>query len=160
MKRTAKRNTMLRLGLLSLGLLLFAESTFAQNRVRARDLEGTTWKMVFDLDNEKTRAEADGAFGRIILSAVDGLLDEVNIYFTFEHRGRLFISVDAFGEDDDEERSDWEISADGSLMLGHSGSYGDEDTIWRRKGDLLIPYERNRKGKLERSDAIYLKRID
>ncbi|MDA0377847.1 MAG: hypothetical protein O3C45_00935 [Bacteroidetes bacterium] len=147
---------------LLLTLLLCCTSTaWAQDRLRARDLEGTTWKMVFDLDNKRPRAEADNAFERIVLSAVDGLLDEIDVYFTFDKRGRMTILAGAFGEEDEEEeRSDWSINDDGQLVLGDTDAISYEDTVWLRYGDRLVPFERKRNGRLERGDAIYLKRID
>ena len=141
--------------------LFLAVSVQAQDRLREKDLEGTTWKMVFDLDNEREKAEADNAFERIILSAVDGLLDEIDVYFEFDRRGRLSIWVGAFGDDEEEEeRSDWRITRDGYLELGDSDSFDSDDTIWMRDGDRLIPFERKRNGRLERESAIYMKLVD
>lgn len=142
-------------------LLLVASSAMAQDRLRHRDLEGTTWKMVFDLDNKRTKAEADNAFERIVLSAVDGLLDEIDVYFTFDKRGRMTIQAGAFGVDEEEEeRSEWFINDDGQLELGDSKSISYDDTVWLRYGDRLVPFERQRNGRLERENAIYLKRVD
>lgn len=142
-------------------LLMWPASSSAQDRLREKDLEGTTWKMVFDLDNEREKAEADNAFERIVLSAVDGLLDEIDVYFEFDRRGRMSIWVGAFGDDEEEEeRSDWRITRDGYLELGDSDSFDSDDTVWMRDGDLLIPFERKRNGRLEREQAIYLKRVD
>lgn len=140
--------------------LLLVVSVQAQDRVREKDLEGTTWKMVFDLDNEQEREEADNAFERIILSAVDGLLDEIDIYFEFDRRGRMSIWVGAFGDSEEEELSDWRVTRDGYLELGDTDSFDTDDTVWKRDGDRLIPYERTRRGRLEREHAVYLKRVD
>lgn len=140
--------------------LFLAVSVQAQDRVREKDLEGTTWKMVFDLDNEQEREEADNAFERIILSAVDGLLDEIDIYFEFDRRGRMSIWVGAFGDSEEEELSDWRVTRDGYLELGDTDSFDTDDTVWKRDGDRLIPYERTRRGRLEREHAVYLKRVD
>ena len=142
-------------------LFLWPADSSAQDRVRERDLEGTTWKMVFDIDNEHERADADNAFERIILSAVDGLLDEIDVYFEFDRKGRMSIWVGAFGDDEEEEeRSEWRITRDGYLELGDSDTFESDDTVWMRDGDLLIPFERKRSGRLERERAIYLKRVD
>lgn len=140
--------------------LLLVVSVQAQDRIREKDLEGTTWKMVFDLDNEQEREEAGNAFERIILSAVDGLLDEIDIYFEFDRRGRMSIWVGAFGDSEEEELSDWRVTRDGYLELGDTDSFDTDDTVWKRDGDRLIPYERTRRGRLEREHAVYLKRVD
>ena len=141
-------------------LLFLPAASSAQDRIRTRDLEGTTWKMVFDIDNEHQKKEADNAFERIVLSAVDGLLDEIDVYFEFGKRGHLTVWVNVFGDEDEEERSDWYIDDDGRLVLGDTDSFDSDDTVWLRDGDRLIPFEKDRRGRLEREDAIYLKRID
>lgn len=147
--------------LLLSAFLLLASSVLAQDRLRTRDVEGTTWKMVFDLDNKQTKAEADNAFERIVLSAVDGLLDEIDVTFTFKKRGRLTIMAGAFGNEEDEsEHSDWFINDDGQLELGDSKSMSSDDTVWLREGDRLVAFERKRNGRLEREHAIHLKRVD
>lgn len=147
--------------LLLSAFLLMASSVLAQDRIRTRDLEGTTWKMVFDLDNKQTKAEADNALERIVLNAVDGLLDEIDVTFTFEKRGRLTIMAGAFGNKEDEsEHSDWFINDNGQLELGDSKSISSDDTVWLRDGDRLVAFKRKRNGRLEREHAIYLKRVD
>ena len=148
------------IAMLALAALVFPSSIQAQDRLRDRDLEGTTWKMVFDLDNDRKKKEADNAFERIILSAVDGLMDEIDIYFEFGNRGDLSVWVAAFGEDEDQESSNWRISKDGFLEMGETDSFQHDDTVWKRYGDRLIPFERRRNGRLEREDAVYLKRVD
>lgn len=140
--------------------LVLATSVSAQDRIREKDLEGTTWKLIFDIDNEREKAEADNAFERIVLSAVDGLLDEIDVYFEFDRKGRMSIWIGAFGEEDEEERSDWRITRDGYLELGDTEDFTSDDTVWLRDGDRLIPYDRDRRGRLERESAVYLKRID
>lgn len=132
----------------------------AQDRLRDRHLEGTTWKMVFDIDNDRKKKEADNAFERIVLSAVDGFMDEIDIYFEFGRRGELTVLVNIFGDEDEEEPSHWRISDEGYLELGDTDSFQYDDTVWMRYGDRLIPFERKRNGRLEREDAIYLKRVD
>ena len=49
-----------------------ASSVTAQDRVHEKDLVGTSWEMVFDLEEE-----GDNLFERMALSAVSGILDEV-----------------------------------------------------------------------------------
>ena len=86
------------LSAIALAILLIVPASNAQDRVRERDLEGTVWKMEFNL-----KEEGDGAFERIILNAVDGLMDEIDIQLEFGKRGHLSVWVDAFSRDEDEE---------------------------------------------------------
>jgi hypothetical protein len=146
--------------ILAMTALLLPATSNAQDRLRERDLEGTTWKMVFDFDNDREKKEADNAFERIILSAVDGFMDEIDIYFEFGRRGNLTVWVNVFGDEDEEEGSDWRISSDGHLEMGETDSFQYDDTVWLRYGDRLIPFERKRGGRLERENSVYLKRVD
>jgi len=144
---------MKRFSLAALMLLISASSVLAQDRVRMRDVEDSVWKLEFDL-----KSDADNALERVFLNAVDGLMDEIDIYFEFRDRGRLDVHVSAFGDEEDGERSDWHINRRGQLILGDSDHFDSDDTIWMREGDRLVPYEEKR-GKLEREDSIYLKRV-
>lgn len=157
MKATQFKHVLL---LLAMTALLLPAPSHAQDRLRERDLEGTTWKMVFDLDNDREKKKADNAFERIILSAVDGFMDEIDIYFEFGRRGSLTVWVDVFGDEEEEEASDWRISGDGHLEMGDTDSFRYDDTVWLRYGDRLIPFERKRGGRLEREESVYLKRVD
>ncbi len=154
-----KRSTLLMAALLAL-VTLYPSTSQAQDRLRTRDLEGTTWKMVFDIDNREAKEEADNPFARIVLSAVDGLLDEIDIYFEFSRKGHLSVWVGVFGEEEEDERSDWRINQDGQLEFGETDSFEVDDTVWLRYGDRLVPFERKRGGRLERQNAVYLKRVD
>ena len=133
---------------------IVASSAFAQKRVHPRDLEGTTWQLVFDLDKE-----ADNAIERIALKAVDGFMDEIEIQFDFRKDRALRVRVEAFGEEDDEEYSTWSINDDGQLSLGETDSFESDDTLFMRDGDVLVPFEYKR-GKLVRKDSIYLVKVD
>ena len=141
------------LSAIALAILLIVPASNAQDRVRERDLEGTVWKMEFNL-----KEEGDGAFERIILNAVDGLMDEIDIQLEFGKRGHLSVWVDAFSRDEDEEEGDWRINRDGQLVLGDADCFSSDDTVWMLDGDLLVPFEWE-KGRLERGDAISLRRI-
>ena len=133
---------------------IVASTAVAQQRVHPKDLEGSTWQLVFDLEKE-----ADNAFERIALKAVTGFMDEIDIQFDFRKDRALRVRVNAFNVENDEEYSNWAINADGQLSLGDTDSFDAEDTVFMRDGDLLIPFEYKR-GKLERKESIYLKRVD
>ena len=131
-----------------------ATTCFGQSSVKPRDLRGT-WHLVFDIDKE-----ADSATERVILNAVDGFLDEIDIYMEFQRDQRLKVSVDAFG-DEEIEYAKWEINSDGELKLGDTDKFqSDDDTVWLIKGRRLVAFEYNERGKLHQKDSIYLERID
>jgi opacity protein-like surface antigen len=133
---------------------IVASTAVAQQRVHPKDLEGSTWQLVFDLEKE-----ADNAFERIALKAVTGFMDEIDIQFDFRKDRALRVRVNAFNVENDEEYSNWAINDEGQLSLGDTDSFDAEDTVFMRDGDLLIPFEYKR-GKLERKESIYLKRVD
>ena len=110
--------------------------------------------MVFDL-----KKEADSAFERIAMSAVDGFMDEINIQFEFQKNHVLIVDVNAFGEDEDQEKSTWSINDKGQLWLGDTDSFEtDNDTVFMREGDRLVAFEME-KGRLERKESIHLVRV-
>ena len=133
---------------------IVASTAVAQQRVHPKDLEGSTWQLVFDLEKE-----ADNAFERIALKAVTGFMDEIDIQFDFRKDRALRVRVNAFNVENDEEYSNWAINDEGQLSLGDTDSFGAEYAVFMRDGDLLIPFEYKR-GKLERKESIYLKRVD
>ena len=137
--------------LAALVIIMGASSAMAQSRVYAKDLEGTTWKMVFDL-----KKEADSAFERIALNAVDGFMGEIDIRFEFQKNQKLVVDVNAFGDNEEQEESTWSINDKGQLWLGETDSFSaDDDTVFLRDGDNLVAYEME-KGRLTRKDSIRL----
>jgi len=142
-----------------LALLVFAvilaSSAAAQQRVHPKDLEGSTWELVFDLEKE-----ADNAIERIALKAVGGFMDEIKIQFDFRKDGALRVRANAFGvEDDDDEYSTWSVNDAGQLSLGETDSFESDDTMFMRDGDRLVPFEHKR-GKMVQKDSVYLVRVD
>lgn len=137
----------------ALALLFLVPLSNAQDRVRERDLEGTVWKMEFNL-----REEGEGALERIILNAVDGIMDEIDIQLEFGKRGNLVVWVNAFDKDDEDETGEWYINRDGQLVLGDTDSFSSDHNVWMFDGDRLVPFEEKR-GRLERSDAVSLRRV-
>lgn len=140
--------------IVALVLLLGTFSVQAQSRVSAKDLEGTTWKMVFDL-----KKEADSVFERIALNAVDGVMNEINIHFEFHKNQKLIVDVNAFGEDEEREESTWSINDKGQLWMGETDSFStDDDTVFMRDGDHLVAFEME-KGRLTKKESIQLVRV-
>ncbi len=141
--------------LILLALFIFANTvTYAQSRVKDRDLRGT-WELVFNIHEA-----AETATERVILNAVDGFLDEIEIQMVFEEDNRTRVMVNAFGEEE-VEYSDWEINNKGQLLLGDTEHFqSDDDRVWMFDKGKLFAYERGRKGELEKVTEVYMKRID
>ncbi len=131
-----------------------ASSVTAQDRVRERDLIGTSWEMVFDLEEE-----GGNLFERMALSAVSGILDEVHVHFDFEDDGELYVWADAFDiEVDEEDETRWNINKHGQLILGETEHFEADDTLFMMEDGLLVPHKMER-GKWVREDSIYLKEV-
>ena len=132
--------------------LFVGNSANAQRPVRSSDLRGT-WRLVFDVDEE-----ADTAMGRVVLNAVDGFLDELDIRFEFRRNGELKVETNAFG-DTEEEYSEWRINSEGQLILGETEHVHSDDTVWMRDGRRLVAYEYDEEGRLNRKESVYLERV-
>lgn len=142
--------------LIALLLLVFglsATTVQGQSPVRSNQLEGSTWKLVVEIDDD-----ADTAFGRAIINAVDGFLEEIDIYMEFKSRNRLKVTVDAFG-DLEVEYSEWHVDKEGRLHLGDTDHFESDDSVWMFEGRKLRNYEYDSfDDRLER-DNVYLKRV-
>ncbi|MDZ4698390.1 MAG: hypothetical protein SH809_01685 [Rhodothermales bacterium] len=125
----------------------------AQSPVRESELVGE-WRLVFDLKNE-----AETAAERVILNAVDGLLDEIDVHFTFKAGGDVKIVSRAFDDPDkDIEYSTWQINDEGQLLLGENEHVEmDDDTVWMREGNRLVALEME-DGAYRVKDGIYMER--
>ena len=146
-------------------ILFMAFFANAQNKkVRESDLKGT-WKLVIDIDMDDIEDELedeDNVFARIVLKSVsglvDGILDEIDIYFEFQSDGRLRVMVDAFGEDE-VEYTDWYINKRGELVIEDTDSFNtDDDNYWMFNGDVLVAYDED--GELDDDARVYLINVD
>lgn len=146
--------------LLTFCLLLFfsASVVSAQVRVHPKDLQGT-WKMEINIDSEDLDDDEDSALGRIITNAVDGVLDEIDIYMEFNKNNELKTTVHAFGEKD-VEYSEWHINDKGELILSDTEHVQSGDSIWMFDGKQLASYEYDRRGKLVKdSESVSIRRV-
>ncbi len=135
--------------------LLNVSPALAQSRVTEADIVGE-WRLVFNVDEG-----AETAAERVILNAVDGLLDEIDVLFTFKAGGDVKIVSRAFDDPDkDIEYSTWEINGDGQLRLGENEHVEvDDDTVWMRDGSRLVAMDRGDDGRYELNEAIYMERM-
>ncbi|MFY0688616.1 MAG: hypothetical protein JXQ90_15685 [Cyclobacteriaceae bacterium] len=138
----------------------------AQQKVKERDIIGS-WKLKIDVEEaieevEEEMDEEDNWLGEVVLRGVSGLvegvLDNIDIYFEFQRGGELEILVDAFGEIE-REYTEWEI-IDGRLYIYDSEHLQtDDDDYWMIDGDVLISFEESRyEDKV--NENIYLVKID
>ena len=134
-------------------VLLFSSSVVnAQSRVRAKDLIGT-WKLEIEL-----KEAAESSAERILLNAVDGLLDEIDIYMEFRKNNELKVTVDAFGERE-VEYSEWHINDAGELFLSDSEHFKSEDSVWMFVGDQLESFEYRNGKRIKEDENVYLRRV-
>ncbi len=139
-------------------LFLFAGVTVAnaQTRVHYKDLSGT-WKLQIKIDEKDL--EENSAWDRIVSKTVDGVLDEINIYFEFKRENELRVVVDAFGEKE-VEYSEWRID-DGALYFGDGENFDMDDGIWMFDGSNLTSYNEDRRGRLVKDNQnVFLHRVN
>lgn len=139
-------------------LFLFAGVSVAnaQTRVHYKDLSGT-WKLEINIDEEDLE-EGNTAWDRIVSKTVDGVLDEIDIYFEFKRENELRVVVDVFGERE-VEYSEWHID-DGALYFGDSEHFDIDDSIWMFDGGNLAAYNEDRRGRLVKDNQnVYLHRV-
>ena len=141
--------------LLSLCLLIFLTTSLvnAQSRVRTKDLRGT-WKLEISLDED-----AESATERVILNAVDGLLDEIDIYMEFRKNNELKVTVDVFGEEE-VEYSEWHINEAGELLIGDSEHFQTDDSVWMFVGDRLESFEYKNGKRINEDENVYLRKLN
>lgn len=139
-------------------LFLFAGATVAeaQTRVHYKDLSGT-WKLEINIDEEDLDTE-NSAWDRIVSNTVDGVLDEIDIYFEFKRENELRVVVDVFGEKE-VEYSEWHIN-DGALYFGDGEHFDMDDSIWMFDGRNLAAYNEDQRGRLVKDNQnVYLQRV-
>lgn len=150
------------LTLLSLTLLL-GFSTQAQ-KVDEKDVLGT-WKLVIEIEDklDKEADEADTILEEIIIKSVSGLvsgvLENIEIYFEFEKRGDLTVTVKAYDEVE-EDQGTWYINKRGYLVIEDIDDDDDkfsisaDDDEWKLIDGLLVSDEH------EDDRNVYMIRVD
>jgi len=109
---------------LCLSLLLAAFTAEAQ-KLREKDLVGTSWKLNIDIERaleeaEEEMDEEDNILGTMILRGVSGLvegiIENIDIYMDFYDNHEVRVYVDAFGAEETE-YTYWEINKRGELVI-------------------------------------------
>jgi hypothetical protein len=121
----------------------------AQSSVHAKDLKGV-WHLTFDISDR-----AENAGEQIVLGAVEGLLDWIDIRFEFLPDQRLKIMVDVFGEEE-VEYAEWSVNERRELVLTDSGHFKAENTVWLFEGGRLVAYEYQGPDRVRSSDGVFL----
>ena len=118
--------------------VLLPASVNAQSVIHEKDLIGSTWKMDVELE---TRGK--NALERIALAAAGGMLDDVDIRFSFQEENVLTVSVNIFGEAEEDETTDWYIDAEGGLVLGETDTFDSNNTVWMLEDGELVAHDRD-----------------
>lgn len=135
-------------------------------KLKEKDLIGTTWKLVIDIEDvlaeaEEEMEEEDNILGEVILRGVSGLvegiIDNIDIFFEFRDDNELKIYIEAFGSDD-VEYTDWYINRHGELVIEDNDHIKtDGDSYWFLEDGLLVHEDTDR----DRDDPkVFLSRID
>lgn len=147
-------------------LILFIPFLSSAQKLKEKDLIGTTWKLVIDIEDvleeaEEEMEEEDNFLGEVILRGVSGLvegiIDNIDIYFEFRDDNELKIFVEAFGADD-VEYTDWYVNRHGELVIEDNDHIKtDGDSYWFMDDGILVHEDSER----DRDDPkIFLSRID
>ncbi|NNE35849.1 MAG: hypothetical protein HKN13_11455 [Rhodothermales bacterium] len=124
----------------------------AQSRVYEKDILGE-WKLTLDLADQ-----GDNTFERMVLGAIDGLIDGIDIHFIFEPDNKMMVTVNAMGDDDESEESEWRINKEGQLMISETDNF-ESDDVWLMKDGRLYSYEIEN-GELVEEEGVFLERVD
>ncbi len=148
--------------LLILGIICFGFSSYSQ-KVKEKDIIGT-WKMVIDIEEEMEQEaeEADTMLEEVFIKAisgfVEGIVDEIDIYFDFRENNRLKITVHAYDEKETE-YGRWFINKRGYLEMEDIDdddkiNINTDDDEWKLIDGILVSDEH------EKDRSVYMTRVD
>lgn len=144
-------------------LMVMGVATQAQQKVNEDDLVGN-WKLVIDIEEELEREadEEDNPFARMMIRGVSGLvegiLDNIDIYFDFQRDGEVKILVEAFDEHE-VDYAKWYINRNGELIiedLDNDKIQFDDDDVWMMDGKFLVSIEED--GTIQ--ENVYMTKIE
>lgn len=152
--------------ILLLSLLILSNIDAQTKKIKENDLIGTTWKLHVDIEDvlnevEEEMEEEDNIFGEIILRGVSGLvegiLENIDIYFDFRSGNEVKVYVEAFGADEIE-YTEWRINRRGELIIEDSEHFqSDVDGYWILENGVLVLQEDDRD---EGDPDIFMVRMD
>ena len=135
----------------------------AQEKVDEDRLIGN-WKLVIDIEEELEREadEEDNPFARMMIRGVSGLvegiMDNIDIYFDFQRDGEVKILVEAFDENEID-YAKWYINRNGELIiedLDNDKISFDNDDVWMMDGKYLVSIEED--GTIQ--ENVYMAKIE
>jgi len=137
-------------------------STYAQ-KVKEKDIIGT-WKLIINIEEEmeKEADEADTILEEVIINAVsgfvDGILDDIDIYFDFREDNKVKITVHAYNEKETE-YGRWYINKRGYLEMediddADNINFDTDDDEWKLIDGILVSDEH------EDDRTVYMTRVD
>ncbi|MEQ8906473.1 hypothetical protein [Ekhidna sp.] len=153
-----KRITLLLAATFFLGFVTQAQ------KVKERDIIGT-WKLVINIEEEieEEAEEADTMLEEIFIKAVsgfvDGIMDDIEIYFEFRANNDLKITVNAYDETETEKGS-WYINERGYLIIEDIEDDDDDfnittdDDEWKLIDGILVSDEH------EDNRTVYMTRVN
>ena len=158
--------------LLTLLVLGFCASTYAQDKVRKKDLIGQ-WELVIDVRDEieEEIEEEDNwlaeRFARAISNFALNIVEDIDIKMDFRENGEVKISVDVFGVHETE-YAEWEINSMGELIITDEDDrdrrsrrsrrihIGSDHDVWMMDGKKLVAYDKGYRGRLKKQDEVYM----
>lgn len=153
-----KRITLLFVATFCLGFITQAQ------KVKEKDIIGT-WKLVINIEEEMEEEAEDAdtmleeVFIKAISGFVDGIMDDIEIYFEFQADNDLKITVNAFDETETE-RGSWYINERGYLVIedieddDDDFSITSDDDEWKLIDGILVSDEH------EDNRTVYMTRVN
>lgn len=152
--------------LFSLALLISLPFSGTAQKLKERDLIGTTWKLNIDISNvleeaEEEMEEEDNILGEVILRGVSGLvegiIENIDVYFEFQDDNEVRIFIEAFGSDE-VEYTEWSVNRFGELIIEDNDHIEtDGDSYWYLEGGRLVHEDSEED---EDDPKIFMTRID
>ncbi len=147
--------------LILLAAVCIAFGSYSQ-KVKEKDIIGT-WKLIIDIEKEmeEEAEDADTMLEEVFINAVsgfvDGILDDIDIYFDFREDNELKITVNAYDETETE-YGRWFINRRGYLEIedidDEDFSVNTDDDEWKLVDGILVNDEH------ERDRTVYMTRVD
>ncbi|MEP0984241.1 hypothetical protein [Ekhidna sp.] len=133
-------------------------------KVKEKDIIGT-WKLVIDIEEEmeEEAEEADTMLEEVFIKAVsgfvEGIMEDIEIYFEFQADNDVKITVLAYDEKETE-KGTWYINKRGYLVIDDIDDDGDDFNIstdndeWKLIDGILVSDEH------EDDRTVYMTRVD
>lgn len=143
--------------ILAIAIFSFSINNIFSQSIKERDLVGSTFELVIDIDQDAIEADLDDAsffaemIGDAVLNLVDNVLEGIDITLEFKRNHEVIIEVEAFGTHEIN-YSTWQIE-DGYLFIEdeNENHHFKSDDKWVKKGDRIVSVDEN--------EHVFLKKI-